>query len=117
MKRQAYLAAGGVSLALGVVGIVLPLLPTVPFLILAAFCFGRGDRRVERWLLDHPRFGPSIVRWRERGAISRKGKIAATVAFAVSVAAAIAFAPPPWALAPAAAALICGAWIWSRPEA
>ena len=117
MRRAAYLAAGSVSLALGALGVVLPLLPTVPFLILAAFCFGRSDPRVERWLLDHPSFGASIRRWRESGAISRKGKIAATTAFVVSVALAAVFAPPLWVFAPAAAALICGVWIWSRPEA
>ena len=102
---------------LGALGVLLPLLPTVPFVILAAFCFGRSDPRIERWLLDHPHFGSSIRQWRERGAISRKGKIAASLAFMLSVALAIAFAPFPWVLAPVAAALIAGSWIWSRPEA
>lgn len=104
------------SLVLGGIGVVLPLLPTVPFVILAAFCFGRSDPRFERRLLEHPRFGPSIRQWRERGAISRKGKIAATAAFAVSIALAAVFAPFPWSLFPVAAALITGSWIWTRPE-
>ncbi len=117
MLRKVYLAAGVVSLLLGAVGVLLPLLPTVPFMILAAYCFGRSDPRIERWLLEHRHFGPAIRQWRERGAISRKGKTAATLAFAVSIALALILAPFPWALAPVAAALVAGAWIWSRPEA
>ena len=105
-----------ISLALGVLGAVLPLLPTVPFVILAAYCFGRSDPRVERWLLEHPGFGPPLRQWRERRAISRKGKIAATVGFLISIALAAAFAPFPWSLAPVAAGLIGGTWIWTRPE-
>lgn len=105
------------SLVLGAVGVVLPLLPTVPFMILAAYCFGRSDPRIERWLLDHRHFGPSIRRWRESGAISRRGKVAATVAFMASIALALVLSPFPWSLIPVAAALIAGSWIWSRPEA
>lgn len=95
---------------------VLPLLPTVPFVILAAFFFARSSPALERRLLDHPAFGHHIRLWRERGAISRRGKVAATVAFAVSVVAALIFSRPPWSLVPLAAALISGTWIWRRPE-
>ena len=111
------MALGVGSLVLGAIGVVLPLLPTVPFVILAAYCFGRSDPRIERWLLEHPQFGPSIQNWRRHGAISRKGKIAATLAFAVSIAIAVAFSPFPWVLLPVAAAPIAGSWIWTRPEA
>src|SRR3546814_5244923 len=85
MKRHFYLVAGWASLGLGAIGAFLPLLPTVPFVILAAFCFARSSPRLEKWLLTHPHFGHHIVAWREKGAISRKGKIAATAAFALSI--------------------------------
>ncbi|MEQ8268675.1 MAG: YbaN family protein [Parvibaculum sp.] len=117
MSKFFYLIAGFVALGLGGLGVLLPLLPTVPFLILAAFCFARSNERLERWLVEHPAFGIHIRLWRERGAISRKGKQAALAAFAVSIAAALLFAPLPWSLAPLGAALIGGGWIWTRPEA
>lgn len=85
MKRHFYLVAGWASLGLGAIGAFLPLLPTVPFVILAAFCFARSSPRLEAWLLTHPHFGHHIVAWREKGAISRKGKVAATLAFAFSI--------------------------------
>lgn len=116
LKRAAYLAGGFVSLALGAVGAVLPLLPTVPFVILAAFCFARSSPRLEARLVDHPRFGPHIRAWREKGAISRKGKHAALAAFAVSTLVAFVFAPMPAPLITLAAAAIGGTWIWTRPE-
>ena len=96
---------------------VLPLLPTVPFAILAAACFAKGSPALEARLLNHPRFGPPIRLWREKRAISRRGKMAALAAFAVSIALALAFAPLPWALAPIVAALVTGSWLWTRPEA
>lgn len=76
--RFFWLLGGGTALGLGVVGIVLPLLPTVPFLLLAAFCFARSSERLHDWLVSHPRFGPPIADWRDRGAISRAAKWAAT---------------------------------------
>ncbi len=116
MKRILFLIAGWLSVALGVVGMALPLLPTVPFMILAAFCFARSSERLENWLLDHPVFGIHIRNWRASGAISRAGKRAALVAFAASAVIGLLFSPFPWSLAPLAAALVGGTWIWRRPE-
>jgi uncharacterized membrane protein YbaN (DUF454 family) len=116
MKRQLYLAAGLVSLALGSIGVILPLLPTVPFVILAAFCFANSSPRLESWLVEHPVFGVHIMNWRDRRAITRRGKWAATVAFAVSCVLALLFVKLPWNLIPIVAALISGSWIWTRNE-
>ena len=115
--RFLYLALGFASLALGAAGIVLPLLPTVPFMLLAAFCFARSSPRMERWILDHPRFGHHIKAWRERGAISPAGKRAALTAFAISAVLGLVLLPFPWLIVPAAAALVGGSWIATRPEA
>lgn len=116
MTRWFYLIAGFVALGLGTIGAFLPLLPTVPFVILAAFCFTRSSPALERRLLEHPAFGPHIRLWRERRAISRRGKRAALIAFGVSIVLALVFAPFPWSLVPIAAAAIGGTWIWRRPE-
>lgn len=71
-------------------GIVLPLLPTVPFLLLATFCFARSSERMHNWLVTHPRFGPAITDWQQNGAIGIRAKKLATVSvlivFAISVA-------------------------------
>lgn len=72
--------AGLVSLALGILGIFLPLLPTTPFVLLSAFCFSRGSQRLHDWLLSHPRLGPPIHEWRDHGAISKKAKGLAAIA-------------------------------------
>ena len=116
MPRILWQILGMTALALGGLGMLLPLLPTVPFVILAAFCFAKGSPAMERWLLDHPYFGPHILRWRERRAISRKGKWSATIAFAISIGLALAFVDWPWWTIPCLAALISGTWIWTRAE-
>jgi uncharacterized protein len=114
--RAAYLLLGISALLLGAAGAVLPLLPTVPFLILAAFCFARSSPALEHRLLHHPLIGPHIIAWRRRGAISRRGKRAALAAFALSAGLGFALLSWPWPLLPLAAALVGGAWIWRRPD-
>ncbi|MEO9468346.1 YbaN family protein [Parasphingorhabdus sp.] len=116
MTRHLYLLAGFTALALGSVGVILPLLPTVPFVILAAFCFARSSPKLEAWLLDHHVFGPHILNWRHKRAISKKGKRAALVAFAASAIIGLVFVDLPWNLAPITAAIIGGTWIWTRNE-
>ena len=116
MARITYLLGGLLSLLLGAIGLFVPLLPTVPFALLAAFCFARSSPRLEQWLVGHERFGPHILAWRSRGAISREGKRAALIAFAVSAAAGFALLAFPWSLVPLAAALLGGGWILGRPS-
>ena len=117
MRRQLWNIGGWTSLALGTAGIPLPLLPTVPFYILAAFCFARGNPAWEQKLLDHPRYGPAIRDWRARGIIRRRGKVAATIAFAVSITLGALMLAWPWVLLPPVTALLCLSWLWTRPEA
>ena len=107
---------GIVALGLGIAGIFLPLLPTVPFVLLAAFCFARSNEQWERRLLDHRLFGPHIRAWRRSGAISRRGKAAAALAFAASAAIGLVFLDMPSALLPSLAALIGGSWVLTRPD-
>ena len=114
--RPVYTTVGVLSVVLGTVGIVVPLLPTVPFMILAAFCFARANPVWERRLLDHPRFGPHIVAWRTRGAISRRGKAMALVALAASSAIGLAALDGWHAYMPLAVALVSGSWILTRPS-
>ncbi|TVV77228.1 YbaN family protein [Sphingomonas solaris] len=114
-RRRLFNALGITSFVVGSIGIALPLLPTVPFYILAAFLFGKGNPAFERRLLDHPHFGPHIRAWRERGAISRRGKIAAIVMLAGSGVMGLIFLPAPWAYVPAGVALLSGTWIATRP--
>ncbi len=115
-RRIIWASAGLISVALGAIGAFLPLLPTVPFLLLAAFCFARSNPAWEQRLLNHPRYGASLRLWREKGAIGRRGKYAATAAFVISIALGWAMMPLPWSLVPVGVALICGSWIWTRPE-
>ena len=117
VRRALWLILGLASVALGVIGAFLPILPTVPFMILAAFAFSRSNRAWEAKLLNHPRYGPALRAWRERGIISRTGKRAATAAFALSILLALIFMALPWSLVPILVAVPCLSWIWTRPEA
>ena len=116
VARPFWLIAGLLAVALGTLGIALPLLPTVPFYLLAAFCFARSNKAWEDRLLNHPQWGPPIVRWRERRAISRRAKLAALTAMAASSALSLALMTWPWSVFPALACLCSGAWIWTRAE-
>lgn len=110
--------SGFIALAVGTLGIFLPLLPTVPLLLLAAFCFARSSNRLHDWLITHPTFGPPIADWNQNGAISRRGKILATVSvfLAFGLAAAMGVKAPILMLQ--VAVLLCVMlFIWTRPTA
>jgi len=79
VRRIALIVLGLVSLALGAIGIVVPLLPTTPLVLLAAFAFANSSETLHQWLLDHNVFGPLIDNWRRHGAISRPAKAMAAV--------------------------------------
>lgn len=106
-----------VSLALGLVGVVVPVLPTVPFVLLAAWAAGRGWPALEGWLLAHPRFGPLIRQWREHGAVTRRAKQWAVATMAAS-ALLLWFMPLHPLLRGGVYVLLLaiGAWLWRRPE-
>lgn len=83
--RVIWLILGFISLALGALGIVLPLLPATPFIIFAAFAFAKSSPALHNRLLQSRTFGKAIRDWRDRRAISRKGKIAAIITMALTL--------------------------------
>ncbi|CAN5458373.1 YbaN family protein [soil metagenome] len=118
LLRALLFALGFVFVALGVIGAFLPVLPTTPFLILAAACFARSSPRFEAWLLKHERFGPTLRAWRSRGAIPRKAKMAAFAGMIVGFTLFWIVAHPglPLALAVAGLMLTGLAYVLSRPS-
>ena len=116
MRRIVYRTCGLASLGAGIVGIALPLLPTVPFLILAAFCFARSNPEWADRLHNHPRYGHHLREWRDRRAISRKGKVAALTAMSAGVIFTLLTVGFPLVLISVAVLVLVGPWIWTRAE-
>lgn len=77
IKKYLLIAVGSVSLFLGILGIFLPLLPTVPFLLLTAYCFARSSERLHNWLMQHKTFGSYIYQYQTYRAVTRKTKVMA----------------------------------------
>ncbi len=117
LARAAWRVLALLALLLGLVGIVVPGLPTVPFLLVAAWAGGKGWPALEAWLLAHPRHGPAIRRWREHGAIPRRAKWAASgmMLFSATV---LWFTALPLALRLGLPLLMAAVavWMWRRPE-
>ncbi len=115
--RIVYMLSGWISVGLGVVGIVLPILPTVPFLLLAAFCFAKSSTDAHLWLINHKYFGPPILGWQQNGCIRRPAKLMASICILLAFFVSLAFGVAWWALTLQAFVLICvSIFIWSRPE-
>lgn len=90
------LGAGFAALALGVVGIVLPVLPTTPFVLLAAACFAKSSPRFHDWLLNQRIAGPLIREWRRHRAMPRKAKRAGYLLMLLSFGSSILMMESPW---------------------
>jgi uncharacterized membrane protein YbaN (DUF454 family) len=78
MYKLFFAGCGWVFVLVGVIGIFIPLLPTTPFLLLAAFCFHKSSERFHGWLLNHKVLGPPVKNWTEHRIISKKAKVTAT---------------------------------------
>ena len=119
LKRVAFFCLGCLMLVLGIIGAVTPLLPTTIFLILAAWFFARSSPRLERWLLDHPRFGKTLRHWRMYGAISPAAKCMAcagmTAGFIIFYV--TAWPQPLLACGVLVLLLACAGYVVSRPSA
>ena len=116
LLRPLWLLAGLLALLLGVIGIFLPLLPTTPFVLLAAWCFARGSARCEAWLLNHRLFGPIVRDWRVRRAVPLRAKQLASVMMALSSIYAGTRLPLAWCWVPAACCLAVAIWLWRLPD-
>lgn len=113
-----YLIVGAIATVLAVAGIVLPILPATPFLLVAAWAFGHSSPRFERWLLEHRHLGPPVRSWRESGSIAVRSKILALSAMAGSFAYLYmsAVKNPAILIITAIALVCCAAFILSRPS-
>ena len=117
VPRLIWLIIGLSAVALGALGAVLPLLPTTPFVLLAAFAFARSSRRLHDWLVHHAVFGPLIDNWRRYGAISRSAKWAGILSMAGVLGISLLLDVPPGVLTVQALVLTASAgFIASRPS-
>lgn len=115
--RALWLAAGFCALFLAALGVALPLLPTTPFVLLAAFAFARSSERWHTWLVHHRVFGPIITNWRQHGAIHPRAKFASVVSMVGIFLLSLALSLSPPVLAVQAVALAgAGAFVLSRPS-
>jgi uncharacterized membrane protein YbaN (DUF454 family) len=116
-KRIIWFCLGGIALVLAVIGLALPLLPTTPFLILAAYAFARSSERWHQWLVNHDLFGPMITNWNRYGAIGRPAKMAAILSLIAVFCISLALGVGPIILTVQGLVLITvGGFIISRPN-
>lgn len=105
------------SFALGLIGVVLPGLPTVPFVLLSAFAAGKGWPQFESWLLQHPELGPPVQQWRQHGSVPRRAKWLASLMMALSLCLLWYSNLMLWLqLLVSTTLLLVLIWLWCRPE-
>ncbi|WP_083206179.1 YbaN family protein [Stappia indica] len=115
-RRHVWTALGWAALSAGAAGIVLPLVPTTPFVVLAAAAFGKGSPQLKRRLEDSDTFGPALARWRAGGAIAPRHKAVSVATMAAMFGTSLALDAAPWILAVQGACMSGAAlFILTRP--
>jgi uncharacterized membrane protein YbaN (DUF454 family) len=118
LARPFWNTIGGLAFVLGVIGLFLPVMPTTPFILLAAFAFGKSSPRLRRWLETHPVFGPPILDWQTKGAIAPRHKAMAAGMMAVTFTVSAILALPAYVLVIQAVCLGGAAlYVLTRPSA
>lgn len=117
LARALWLALGLFFVGLGIIGALLPIMPTTIFLILAVGCFARSSPRLEGWLLNHKQFGPTLRAWRDEGAVSKFGKLASCGGMALGYTMFLILAHPHLLTAALVAVALgaCAYYVLSRP--
>lgn len=119
ITRIFLMVVGGVSLLLGVLGIFLPLLPTTPFVLLTAICWGKSSEKFHNWLANHKLFGNIVVNWETHRVIPLKAKWLSTIMMngMIFISAFFVVSSPWWAKSIMIMVGICvSIWIWSFPH-
>lgn len=117
LGRPFWIALGGLALAVGAIGVVLPVLPTTPFVLLAAFCFAKASPKLAARLETHAIFGPIIADWRTHGAIARRYKRIAIVMMVAALALSLVLQLSVWVIVLQATAIAAASlYILSRPD-
>ena len=116
--KYLYMAAGGLCLALAFIGVLLPGLPTTPFVLLAAFLFSRSSKRVHQWILDNKIFGKMVRDWEAHGVIRIRAKIISSVAMTGLIGFSIFFTTMPNWIKGLMVLILASVmvFIWSRPS-
>jgi hypothetical protein len=115
--RWLLLGLAHLFVGLGMLGVALPGVPTVPFLLLAAWAASRSSPRFHRWLYNHPRLGPPLIQWRDRRAIGRRSKALAVTLLLASWSILYWQGLDPWLLGGLAAFfVVLGSWLVTRAE-
>ncbi len=117
-RRVIFLILGWLSLLLGVLGIFLPILPTTPFAILAAYFFSKSSKKLHNWLLNQKHLGPMISNWESHGVIRPRAKILATVTMTLLFSYTLIFVPiAVWIkIVVSFIGISVMAFIWTRPS-
>lgn len=115
--RWLWLILAYTSLAMGIVALAIPGIPSTEFVLLAAWAATKGSPRLAAWLERHRLFGPMIHNWRNGRVVARRAKLGATVMMSACLLIMLWAVPHPWVVALAAVGMAAGAaWMWSRPE-
>ncbi|MGE3811390.1 MAG: YbaN family protein [Candidatus Nanopelagicales bacterium] len=115
--RYAWLGLGAGSVLVALIAVALPLVPSTPFLLVAAFAFARSSDRLHTWLHEHPRLGPPLADWNNGRLVRRSAKRLATISIALAFGVSVALGLKPWILVVQAVVLTSVvAYIWTRPE-